>query len=1225
MEYTFMDYEGVKRELDFPPTSPPTFSGTGPPESMVTPPPQVTVPPGNPLQMQGIQWVYPVPQMGIGVTLYPAMQQYMAQPIGLPPALGQYSNAFSAMNFAQLAAESSQQLILPPCSPQKLLEFRGPPQVESNHLVPFPDTIPPPSDREVVQVQPPTGLEVDNGEPAQFRIDSINAYIEAKFSVLDDQVVSLEQYSGDLSLAINNLREACFLNEKSVLEKFDKYWEASESAFQIFQSNFKTCTDDLTSFRETFHRLVQEYLPDQFLNLQKQIGDNWKAVDEFWEKWEKVYREIPQRLQDTIHFCNQVFASQQQLGSAIAQLQGYCAVGSPKPDSSQILALEGKVLELSNQFRNYVGMIEPLSTEIARLRKVCDLDRTQVTKHDLSQLERRLEILEENQQQNFDSRKEFREHLDGLKRDFQCFSASLQRSVSDSQVFVRNLESRISGLESNNPDSTRAVSKFSPGPAVLVQPGNSSPDLSVLWSQTHKTVGQLVNRIQFLDQFLVGVDSRVKSSEDNYSALRRSIVPSQRIERIEEDMSTLIDSIRLFENFSSSLNRLQETVSQISGKVNLQSHLTPPLGETTSTGASSTLQILVDNFVQGPGQNPVPSTNTVSLSQPQPGGQILPAGDNSPPQATGPTHAVTDSAHWAAPVPVHMVVPAVTVPGQDSGPLSQQLTVQVGLDAPPVRNAMLPLGQPSELSKLTSDAHEVNLLCGLSKSQFSGVGPSAAVQKTEPATDSSPLNLTIGEEDSSNVGSYAQDFPGRAPGQIPGAYQHRDFKTSLTLAKRHQPKWDGQPLTWADFWRKWEYYWQVRSQGQWVDPEIKKMEFVDCLPSDEVERATHAIVADRITFDQLVEKYRSDCTSLVPRFLLEEKWRNCVPENRKWRTIDLWYSKWTRLAAAVEDLTDKQKIEQFDLVLLEHQGNLIKLIHEYEIMGQKFSLEQRWNFISNKLRVNQVMSSVNSAFQSRKSGTSTVSALQSGSTQQYRSRSPGKPATAPSGSPIVCYRCGKEGHKQSECRATPRSRSPGRGNPSFRARSPGRGKGKGRSRQEYRRGSRSPSRSGRSGSSPHKQRGRSPQRYSRSPHRRSGSSSGRSNSSHSRSSHTSRGQRGDQRKAYYPDRRHKMIQRQKEGRCIHCGGGHKSTDCSRRRSSSSRPPTPRPNSSYHRQKVNFKRVSGVSSDPLASGREGDEVDDEEAAYIVDEYLAGDSQEIDPFCESDEDYDTEIIE
>jgi hypothetical protein len=37
------------------------------------------------------------------------------------------------------------------------------------------------------------------------------------------------------------------------------------------------------------------------------------------------------------------------------------------------------------------------------------------------------------------------------------------------------------------------------------------------------------------------------------------------------------------------------------------------------------------------------------------------------------------------------------------------------------------------------------------------------------------------------------------------------------------------------------------------------------------------------------------------------------------------------------------------------------------------------------------------------------------------------------------------------------------------------------------------------------------------------------------------------------------------------------------------------------------------------------VDDEEAAYIVDEYLAGDSQEIDPFCESDEDYDTEIIE
>ena len=103
-----------------------------------------------------------------------------------------------------------------------------------------------------------------------------------------------------------------------------------------------------------------------------------------------------------------------------------------------------------------------------------------------------------------------------------------------------------------------------------------------------------------------------------------------------------------------------------------------------------------------------------------------------------------------------------------------------------------------------------------------------------------------------------------------------------------------------------------------------------------------------------------------------------------------------------------------------------------------------------------------------------------------------------------------------------------------------------------------------------------------------------------------------------------MIQRQKQGLCIHCGGSsHKSAECSKRRSSS-RPPTPRPSSSYSsRQKVNFKRVSGVTSDPQASGWEGDEVDeDEEASFIVDKYLAAESQEIDPYFEENEDEDPE---
>ena len=249
---------------------------------------------------------------------------------------------------------------------------------------------------------------------------------------------------------------------------------------------------------------------------------------------------------------------------------------------------------------------------------------------------------------------------------------------------------------------------------------------------------------------------------------------------------------------------------------------------------------------------------------------------------------------------------------------------------------------------------------------------------------------------------------------------HNDFVSQIS--KKICPKWDGKPSTWANFWKSWEYYWSLRKDFLENNQELKKWLFVDCLPNEEGERARHLIIGEQLSFEELVQRYHSINDSFLTRYEAENNWKRCIPVDKKWKTVDLWYSKWMRLAAEVPDLTEKQMIEQFDIIMSNVAHKVVREYRKEELMGKKIPLQQRWSLITNELNAAQIMTQMESLYRSQqREDTSSLSAMRNEGPQQAtvprdRSRSPGGTK--------MCWNCEQTGHVKANCPFPPRSERP---------------------------------------------------------------------------------------------------------------------------------------------------------------------------------------------------------
>jgi len=89
-----------------------------------------------------------------------------------------------------------------------------------------------------------------------------------------------------------------------------------------------------------------------------------------------------------------------------------------------------------------------------------------------------------------------------------------------------------------------------------------SAEFSAIWAQNNKVMGQLVTRVQALDEFLAGIDKGMKNNEEKILRVEKKQVSHQRIERIEEDLQCLADVLKSFEDIEKNVKVLQNDVKQ---------------------------------------------------------------------------------------------------------------------------------------------------------------------------------------------------------------------------------------------------------------------------------------------------------------------------------------------------------------------------------------------------------------------------------------------------------------------------------------------------------------------------------------------------------------------------------------------------------------------------------------------------------------------------------------
>ena len=1093
--------------------------------------------------------------------------------------------------YIEWVSQSSQLLTLPSCSPQKPLLITNEAGVWRNTLVPYPESVPDP----VLRGQAPPSPMSENGDQdgeCSHPLDPFQ-YCDQKMVTLLHTLGGTQQYLQDIVGVVNNLRQACATNEESVVQKFDQFWSAVNDAFKLSTENFQGVATDLATHRENFNQLIKEYLPTNFGKLQGDILKNWDITEKYLTHWEKQYSGIPQKMQEYDQYCRQLYGSCQALNEKIIQVQNL--QNQNQGDAIDTTLVKEQFLEVAANMQEIFAQNRQFSADFGYLKSALkNFGDDHVSKNDLQILANRISSLEAKETQHFDFRASVTKQIAELGESFQYFSKTSQGSLEHTRNLVRNLETRLLTVE----ETVLSTNFEKVSPSQTAPPTKAPPagfDVSGSLAQTNKTLGVVLGRVQLLDNMVVHMDKKVQDNEKLCHKTYKSIIPKQRIEKIEEDMLIVAEVLKGLDEFENSLRDIRKRFDEFSGGVK---------------NISTPHPYLEQGVVPGKPAQPMGFSGGVQKSGAPPENNPM----GLPPGCPPPLKSMVES--FANPFE-GKPAPNPFLPETGKGGLSEAQKV------------------PNSVPRISLEQQESQIIHGLSKTNF------VQQNSAPPQNISQPMIFEVGNfagsaenpetgfpslaDGANEPNSFCEDDEVESYHELSGPqrgkhadgfkFVQKDTRGAIEIAKRLKPRWDGNPLNWKDFWRRWEYFWEIRSAGMDLNPEIRKMIFIECLPREEADRAMQLVVMDGISFENLVKRYQDSCSSQMPRFVLEKRWRQCVPADRKWRSIDLWYSRWQALAANVGNLTQEQLREQFDAVMLQQYPKLVQRIHEEDLAtGKIMRLDDRWNFIANKLQVSQVLTQIKTEFEQagpKVSASSSVRDLhRGGPTSHGRGRSPGRFSdTRRSSSSDNCYNCGQPGHKQRDCPRKPGGRSPGK-SPRKTERSGSRSSGRSNSsRGSHGKGRRNFSKGKGSGG-----RGRYPRRFSRSPQkpgRRPGSSGSRSGSNGRRISSPYRGDRkstppgSSHRTNPSPHRgdRRKLLQRQKSGRCLECGSTtHRVADCPHRRSHR-RPPTPRGSSSRYfsrdQKNVNFK-VSGIAGNPPTSGREGDV--DHEAEVVVDAYL-----------------------
>ena len=964
-------------------------------------------------------------------------------------------------------------LALPPCSPQRAMVLHTP--SNEGQLNPFASYLKE-GDYEMQDALVTQG-HFDESRLAQFpTFQHVAEFFQERLHPIHANFAAIFEFMHLSKATLEGILQTSAHNDKKVLERTDVLWQSLEEVLITSKDNFTNCSNDVGQIRECFNKLVEIHLPREFHHLRESLKEAFAQAESRFTTLESVVGEHTQKFRECSTFCNKLQkdvenlqksagepsqganlffqANLTEISQNIRDVHQKC-----QENSANILRLKENSLGQESGFVSR-SEFDDLQKRLSHMEHI--VEDLQCFKEDIGAImngmEQRINMRSDSLQGNFDR----------IVNQFGTLESELQRCKS------------LLDLKAQEPPPQLLADSTLPQDFTIWSQDMHKKLCDVIHhlEQVDKLTIAHENKFKVLNFDPNGFKTAVLHDVKNVIAGTNFPAEIGRLHHLEHRLHTIMQQLGDYEEHGhhiallrDSLNALRKEFSAtISG---LAQRFALEFNNLRRIPAPETNPF--DGFGPKGGQPQIAAPPTILQRDSSRPTNVDPlfARQNSlghPPAApqpgpSGPSQNAAHSSQNAGPMvpfgenPTNLRQPGVQLPQNTQ--LKPTAVYPVGggdIRYNPGPNgpgygpgqpgpksmggASAPIPQPANSGFGMENVSPFQVQRSLNYSEqnanaFHPIHPAGGAT-APPAAPNNFATSTAGDQNWPPRGSvfhplgpesFSEGPPGPASGSFANGplrrpenspYSQRDMTAMTEISRKVRPKWDGEPSTWKDFWKNWEYYWNLRKDTLEDNQEMKKWLFVECLPHDEGERARHLIIEDKMSFDTMVQRYHQNNVNFVPRYQAEANWKSCVPGDKSFRSVDFWYSKWKRLATEVPELTETQKKEQFDMVLSNIAHKTVKEYKKEELLGKSYSLEERWQMIVNELSAHQLMNQISNVYKNQQPKKADGSNINAMNTTPVSGKSTDRSRSPRDKSALICFNCQEPGHVKAECPHPPK-------------------------------------------------------------------------------------------------------------------------------------------------------------------------------------------------------------